>query len=131
MTTADAAELWGISVARVITYCQKGMIPGAKKVMRSQWSHPRWHIPEGARMPKVKMGRPSLSAEINFEPYEDDEPTAQEVTEGELPDPTGVPPALYVWDHQDQPIKRLAGVLKVSCKRVTVLYDLAMKLYLK
>ena len=128
MTTRDAAQAWGVSVTRVNEYCMRGMVPGARKIMRPGWSHARWDIPDLAKKPRVRRGRPSLSNEISWEPYED-EPIMAAV-EAEMPDPTGVPPALYVWQNQDQTIKRIAEALKTTSARVIALYDLAMGKYM-
>lgn len=135
MTTNEAAELWGISPDRAAEWCQKGRIKGAKKVMRPEWSHPRWMIPDGTKRPVIKRGRPTL------EPYDDTlcveeempprcDPEVLEEETARMPDPTGFTFREYVWANQDRPIKRIAEVLNISRERVTELYDQALAEYI-
>lgn len=54
ITIKEAAEKWGISVRRVQTICNEGVIPGAKRFGHA------WAIPEDAQKPadkRVKSGK--------------------------------------------------------------------------
>lgn len=136
MTTNEAAELWGISPTLAAEWCQKGKVKGAKKVMRPEWSHPRWLIPDGATKPVTKRGRPTLepydavpgeTEQEEITPVFEPEMLAEETVK--MPDPTGISPQQYVWENQDRPIRRIANALNISSKSVTELYDQAMKMY--
>lgn len=132
MTTAEASKLWGISTGRVVEYCNQGRIPGAKKIALPGWAQSRWFIPDDARRPIVKHGRPRLYGD--YEPIQSlpESAEAEYVFDDdvELPDPTGCPPVRYVWENQDQPIRLIARALKVTPERVSALYDRAMAAFL-
>ncbi len=54
ITIKEASEKWGISVRRVQTICNEGIIPGAKRFGHA------WAIPENAQKPadkRVKTGK--------------------------------------------------------------------------
>lgn len=54
MTIKEASEKWGISVRRIQTICNEGMVPGVMKFGRE------WAIPKAAERPadkRVKSGK--------------------------------------------------------------------------
>lgn len=108
MTTVEAAAKWGIAPKMVRKYCAGGRVPGAKKVKTERDKKPLWIIPDGTPKPKAVRGRRLPDLYNN----KDD-----------------IPPVLYVWQNQDEPIKRIADALGITSQRVTQLYDMALKLY--
>ena len=54
MTIKEASEKWGISVRRIQTICNEGMVPGVMKFGRE------WAIPKDAQRPadkRIKSGK--------------------------------------------------------------------------
>lgn len=54
MTIKEAAEKWGLSIRRVQTICNEGMVPGVMKFGRE------WAIPGDAEKPidhRIKTGK--------------------------------------------------------------------------
>lgn len=49
MGTKEAAELWGYKPATISKWCRNGLIPGASQ---DDVGSP-WHIPKGAKCPRL------------------------------------------------------------------------------
>lgn len=125
MNTYRAAVLWGVTEGNVCHWCRKGLIDGAKKIMKAGWSTPHWYIPDNAKRPALNKGRPTLAEKAMREQL-DDPPECMD----DMPEVGDTKPLDYVWDNQDRPIKKIADALHISSAKVVMLYDHAMKMYL-
>ena len=59
MTTADAANEWGISARRITTLCNEGRVEGAELIGRT------WFIPQNTKKPSTFKRGPKSEIIVN------------------------------------------------------------------